>query len=113
MSNRSLLKKLQNPLVRHCFRQGSQVAHLLAQEVMKLAIYNTLATMDNPSTTISEAVQADWEGTTTTKTFPVYWCNKLSSFGNVCVMAAATNNNNNNSAATNSANAHATSSEVT
>ncbi|MCD7469326.1 hypothetical protein HAX54_008264 [Datura stramonium] len=56
--NTSQLKKLQNPVIRHSYREGNKVAHLLAKEGLKLATYTYLTTVTTPLPAVLSAFMA-------------------------------------------------------
>ncbi|KAK4727234.1 hypothetical protein R3W88_032151 [Solanum pinnatisectum] len=72
---RSLLKKLQNSLVRHSFfRQGNYVADILAKQG---SIF-----FQSPQDYIKDQLATDKNGDISTRLIRPFMCNKLAQFGN-------------------------------
>ncbi|KAK4739250.1 hypothetical protein R3W88_002947 [Solanum pinnatisectum] len=65
---RSLLRKLQNPVVRHSFRQGNYVADILAKQGSRLTNYDKTTLLQSPPDSVNDQLAKDKNGVTSTRT---------------------------------------------
>ncbi|XP_070013605.1 uncharacterized protein [Nicotiana sylvestris] len=78
---RSLLKKLQNPLIRHNFREGNKVAHFLATQGSKQLGSSQLFVLEQPPNALLKAIHDDKIGCTKSRTVSTTIFSKLVEIG--------------------------------
>ncbi|OIT00279.1 hypothetical protein A4A49_59886, partial [Nicotiana attenuata] len=79
---RSLLKKLQNPPIRHNFREGNKVAHFLATQGSKQSSSSPLSLLEQPPNALLKAIHEDRIGYTKSRTVSTTIFAKLVELGN-------------------------------
>ncbi|OIT23184.1 hypothetical protein A4A49_57177, partial [Nicotiana attenuata] len=77
---RSLLRKLQNPPIRHNFREGNKVAHFLANNGYKQPVSSTPHLMEQPPYSILQVLEKDKTGGTYSRTLSTDVISKLVQF---------------------------------
>ncbi|KAK6804968.1 hypothetical protein RDI58_002752 [Solanum bulbocastanum] len=97
---RSLLRKLQNPVVRHSFRQGNYVADILAKQGSKLTNYDKTTLLQSLPDSIKDQLAKDKNGVTSTRTVKSSTRNKLARFDNLVVTTNPYRINSSNSPVT-------------
>ncbi|MCD7469248.1 hypothetical protein HAX54_008119 [Datura stramonium] len=91
---RSLLRKLGNPPLRHCFHQENKVTEFLAKQESKLTTSNMANVLFSPPAKIAKQVQNDQNGVVSTRFITKPCCNKLTSFGNLSLIRNQNNGAN-------------------
>ncbi|KAH0776460.1 hypothetical protein KY290_007871 [Solanum tuberosum] len=86
-SCRLLMKRLGNPLVRHCFRQANKVADFLSRLGTKLTPSAQATILSPPPDHTLSLIKDDQQGLISTKQVLRTTCNKLACFGNLAVIA--------------------------
>ncbi|WMV49929.1 hypothetical protein MTR67_043314, partial [Solanum verrucosum] len=90
---RSILKKLESPVVRHSLRQGNKVADVLSRLGCKLTQTNNPRILLAPPDIVKKKLQADQVGASSIKIVVWSTCNKLARFGNLSVIAGTNSDN--------------------
>ncbi|KAK4360202.1 hypothetical protein RND71_019154 [Anisodus tanguticus] len=79
--------QLKAPVIRHYFRQGNKMAHLLAKEALKQSTINKVKYLVRPPHLVKEKLEVDCRGGTLfVKTINVNTCNMLATYGNLNVL---------------------------
>ncbi|XP_075077925.1 uncharacterized protein LOC142164249 [Nicotiana tabacum] len=88
---RYLLKKLGNPVVRHSFRKGNKVAHVLSKLGCKQQPTSTTTILNSPPDAVKRVIQKDKNATSTTRLLSSSICNKLAMFENLSIIPTISN----------------------